>query len=132
LDSQHRIRLRDTTKEQLRTFDDLLAQPARPAYAEELISGDPSFIGAYDAAKPGMGGVWFDNTDGNRAPVVWRFPFPADLQKDLVSQDNPQGRITNSDLELAGTLAQQAVLQSQYPLCGQTTHTFCDNTPLVA
>jgi hypothetical protein len=124
--------IRDTTKEQLRTFDGLLTQPARPAYAEELISGDPSFIGACDAAKPGMGGVWFDNTDGNRAPVVWRFPFPADLQKDLVSQENPQGRITNSDLELAGTLAQQAVLQSQYPLCGQTTHTFCDNTPSVA
>jgi hypothetical protein len=132
LDGQHRVRLRDATKEQLRTFETLLAQPARPAYAEELISGDPSFIGACDAAKPGMGGVWFDNTDGNRAPVVWRCPFPVDVQKDLVSQGNPHGRITNSDLELAGTLAQQAVLQSQYPLCGQTTHTFCDNTPSVA
>jgi hypothetical protein len=126
------VRLRPATKAQLRTFDEILATPSRPAYADEIIPGEPSFIGACDAAKAGMGGVWFDNTDCNRASVVWRFPFPQSLQDDLVSHSNPNGRITNSDLELAGTLAQQAVLQSQHPLQGQTTHTFCDNTPSVA
>jgi hypothetical protein len=131
-DNQHRIRLGPTTKTQLRTFDQLLAQPDRPTYGDEMIPGEPSFIGACDAAKPGMGGVWFDNTTDQGAPLVWRTPFPPHLQRDLVSQSNPHGRITNSDLELAGTLAQQAVLQEQQPLYGQTTHTFCDNTPSVA
>ena len=32
----------------------------RPTYLAEIIPEDPLFLGATDAAKPGMGGVFFD------------------------------------------------------------------------
>jgi hypothetical protein len=50
----------------------------------------------------------------------------------LVSYTNPSGTITNSDLELAGTIAQHAVLAQQYDIRERTIHTLCDNTPAVS
>ena len=35
-------------------------------------------------------------------PVVWRAPFPKDVVESLVSWENPQGTIDNSELELTG------------------------------
>ena len=44
--------------------------------------------------------MWIDrNSDGRT--FFWRFEWPADSCADLVSWDNPHGRITNSDLKLA-------------------------------
>ena len=55
----------------------------------------------------GCGGVWIDpNEDG--AYYVWRLPWTEDIKADLVSSDNPQGRINNSDLELASLVIQEA------------------------
>ena len=125
----NRVRLNETTHHQLNTFVDLLADTDRPTYLEELVAGDPHNIGACDAAKPGAGGVWFTEDD---QCLLWRLPFPEDIQQDLVSFKNPRGRITNSDLELAGTILQQDVLAEQVPIAGETTHNFCDNTPTVA
>ena len=42
-----------------------------------------------------MGGVFFD-VDGT--PCVWRTPFPPEAQQRLVTVENPEGDITNSDL----------------------------------
>jgi hypothetical protein len=54
-----------------------------------------------------MGGIFYDHQG---TPHVWRQPFPKDIQKNLVSFDNPQGTITNSDLEQAGQLAQVSLI----------------------
>ena len=52
-------------------------------------------------------GVWIDpNEDG--VNYAWRLPWPEDIRADLVSFDNPRGRITNSDLELAALVLQEA------------------------
>ena len=52
-------------------------------------------------------GVWIDpNEDGRN--YVWRLPWSEDIRTDLVSFDNPQERITNSDLELAALVLQEA------------------------
>jgi len=65
-------------------------------------------------------------------PVVWRIQFPNAIQEQLVSSTNPAGKITNSDLEMAGLLMHWLVLESIADL--QHTHiaTGCDNTPTVA
>eukprot|EP00978_Attheya_sp_CCMP212_P041850 scaffold245372_cov41-Attheya_sp.AAC.1 len=80
-----------------------------------------------------MGGVWFPaETDlpvdqvGTRLstrapcdqgrlsqlqqPILWRAQFPKHIQHGLVSFTNPKGRVTNSDLELAGSIAHNDVL----------------------
>ena len=49
-----------------------------------------------------------------------------------VSTDNPSRSITNSDLELAGTIAHEAILAAVHDLCHCTIATFSDKTPAVA
>jgi hypothetical protein len=124
-----RVRIDDTVRQQLHTFEDLLDESNRPTTIEELVAGDPVHIGACDAAKAGMGGVWFPATG---PPLVWREPFVQDIQDRVVSQINRTGDITNSDLELAGTIGHHSVLADQVPVAGETVHTLCDNTPAVA
>lgn len=68
-------------------------------------------IEACDAAKVGMGSVWFTH-DGRS--LLWRKPFPADVRDQVVSMKNPQGQVTNSDLELAGTPVHQQMLGNMH------------------
>ena len=123
-----RVRITAAIRAQLHTFRALLADDS-PALYEELLAGTPLCVGACDAAKSGMGGVWF-LPDGRA--LLWRQPFPSQVQDRVVSWDNPRGTITNSDLELAGTIAHLEVLTSHCPsLAGETVQTFSDNTPAV-
>ena len=79
-----------------------------------------------------MGGVWLPSTQHPLHPLyVLRAPFPSYVQQALVSTDNPAGSITNSDLELAGTIAHEATLTAFHDLCHRTIATFSDNTPAV-
>ena len=55
---------------------------------------EPTLLGTTDAAKAGMGGVYFDSVG---QPHLSRLPFPDDIQARLVSADNPTGDITISD-----------------------------------
>ena len=36
--------------------------------------------------------------------VTWRVEFPQDIQNELCTSDNPDGKITMNDLELAGVV----------------------------
>ena len=81
-----------------------------------------------DAAKPGMGGVFFDRTNS----YIWRHAFPLEVQNRLVSTDRPHGTVTNSDLEHAGLLAQLAVMASVADLTYATVENLSDNTPAVS
>jgi hypothetical protein len=85
-------------------------------------------MGACDATKTGAGGVWFPDTG---PPLLWRLPFAEDIQRRLMSWEDPTGGITNSDLELAGTILHQDVLGIAHDLTSKTAHTFCDNIPAV-
>jgi hypothetical protein len=79
-----------------------------------------------------MGGVHFvPQPDGSIQPMLWRSPFPLEVQRRLVSFDNPAGTITNSDLELAASVAQHDVLTSNVDAREATIHIFYDNTPTV-
>ena len=102
---------------------------SRPTRLTELVPTHPTVIGACDASGLGMGGVLFIQTPQGVSPILWRSPFPTPVVKSLVSFDNPSGTITNSDLELAGTIGQLDVLAQAADIREQTIHNLTDNTP---
>ncbi len=74
-----------------------------PTRCKELVMGVPEYIGTKDASGQGVGGVIVGNTKAC-TPTLFRFEWPDDIKADLVSKDNLDGRLTNSDLEMAGLL----------------------------
>ena len=65
-------------------------------------------------------------------PILWRYKFPEDISSQLVSWENPKGKITNSDLELAGILGHNMVLAQLTDLSELTTATGTDNLPALS
>jgi hypothetical protein len=127
--NRQRIKVRGVICLQLKTFQSLLVSTTLPTSMYELVYGDPIYKGATDAAKAGMGGVCFVDQEA----ILWREPFSLEVQQKLVSTKNPTGTLTNSDLELAATIAQHHILEEAgYPMAGESTHNFCNNTPAVA
>ena len=126
---QGRIPLDEVIRADAAAIITLLDDPT-PTRLDELVPGIPAYTGACDAAKPGMGGVWFGPTLPH--PLLWRTPFPDAVQAAVISDANPSGTLTNSDLELAGTIAHQAVLGLGDTHAGDTVHIHCDNTPAVS
>jgi hypothetical protein len=106
-----------------------LSVAERPTRFAKIVPDYPTVIGAVDAAKIGMGGVLFAEGD---APVLWRAPFPTNIQERLVSFDNLHGDITNSDLEQAGVLAQADVINTTFDLRDRTLATLNDNTAAIS
>jgi hypothetical protein len=82
----------------------------RPTRYRELVKTAPRVIGTTDAAAPGMGGTFFVRQSQKTTPFLWRAPFPAEIQQQVVSFKNPSGLVSNSDLELAGTIAHHDVV----------------------
>ena len=142
---KQRLKITDPIKDQLKDFLWLAQEVAgRPTHISEVVPTPPSYYGAMDAAKEGMGGVWFPPLMGPltvhhsqpnqlREPVLWRSRFPQMIQEAIVSASNPHGTITNSDLELAGAIAHDDILASALPITSHvSTCSFSDNTPAVA
>jgi hypothetical protein len=111
----------------------LKATQSHPTHIAELVLQTEATIGACDACGIGMEGFAFVPLRYMTAqPIMWQAQFPLDIQHELVSFDNPMGKITNSDLELAGTNAQHDVLVQFADLREQTLHNLHDNTPAVS
>jgi hypothetical protein len=125
---QHTL-TKQAQRQQLHTFKDLLQEDNCPTQLEEMVAGDPVYLGSCDAANSGMGGIWFP---ASGPPLLWREPFAGDIQDQVVSQVNRRGNISNSDLELAGRIGHHAVLADNPPVASETAHTLCNNTPSVA
>jgi hypothetical protein len=122
----------------------------RPTRLQELVPSTPTLLGAHDASGYGAGGVWFPgptailrkarvrSLDNNGAirrhrlqtpcPILWRYKIPTRIQNRLVTFDNPTGDITNSDLELAGSLLQQEAAVQCFDIRERTTKDATDNT----
>lgn len=128
-----RIRLSKTLHGFLDDFrwlaKDLASRPTR--IAELIPDREPATNGACDAAGAGMGGVHFVPTTSSEIPLLWRQPFPDWIRKRLSSFKNPKGDVTNSDLELAGSIAHNDVLAQAADVCEQTTHNSYDNIATV-
>jgi hypothetical protein len=105
----------------------------RPTHVSELVQGTLDYAGYCDASAFGAGGVWFGG-EQKLAPIVWRVEWPKDITAAVVSDSHPGGTLTNSDLEMAGVLLHELVLESVLgpKMQGAQVAIGCDNSPAVA
>ena len=103
-----------------------------PTKCSELVAAWPDFVGVKDASGHGIGGV-IVGENKQCVPTVFRYEWPDDIKREIVSDANPNGKLTNSDLECAGLLMLWLVMED---VCDITTGThvalFSDNSPTVS
>ncbi len=106
---------------------------ARPTHVREILPAqDPDYIGYCDASAFGTGGVWFSGTSSVRE-TVWRLQWPPDITAAVVSESNPTGALTNSDLEMAAVVLHLNVIEPLVPsMHHKSMQIHSDNTPSVA
>jgi hypothetical protein len=68
-------------------------------------------------------------TSSSASPIVWRMPFPKHITDKLVTDKNPNGTLTNSDLELAGSVLHLEATAQCFDIRERTTKNDTDNTP---
>jgi hypothetical protein len=105
----------------------------RPTSILEVIpSSSPATRGECDASGKEMGGVHFvPCMDGTIQAYVWRSRFPLKVARQLVTTANPTGKIKNSDLELAASVAHHDILSQLSNLQDVIIHNCYDNTATV-
>ena len=87
--SPNRIKVDRSTRDELRDWTCMAGDIAnRPTSIAEVVCHPPSIWQATDAAKAVMGGVIFDLIK-QAEPIVWRHPFPVEIQYLWVSDFNP-------------------------------------------
>ena len=106
----------------------------RPTRIAELVPLPPVAEGHHDASGMGAGGIWFPGSTitprtgyVNTQPLAWRFKWPQHIVDRLVTDDNPRGTITNSDLELAGDLLHLDALTQCFDIRERTVLSKGDN-----
>jgi hypothetical protein len=105
---------------------------SQPTHVRELVIDMPWYAGYHDAAAERAGGVWFLLAHKIQ-PVVWRLLFPCNVSDEVVSLDNPRGRLTNLDLELAAEVLGVGVILAEAPvITHEPLGMLCDNTPTVS
>jgi hypothetical protein len=103
---------------------------AQPTKIYEIIPQLPTFVGACNVSGQGMGGVWIQVRD-YEPPIMWWCHFLSEITTALVSSDNPEGTIINSDLELLGATSHQALLAHEREVSAMTNTLLSDNTTTV-
>ena len=111
-----------------RTF--LVETISTPTKCRNLVTGWPDYVGITDASGHGLGGVIIGE---NKAvpPIVFRLKWPDDISNSIVSDHNPDGTITNSDLEMAGLLMLWLVMETVCDVENAHVALFSDNSPTV-
>jgi len=135
LSKNNRIALRKRVHQSLNDFrwmaHDISARPTRNA---ELIPLHPSVLGLYDASGLGASRLVFpsDTLQSYQGvaplqPILCRVPWPKEVISRLVTDKNPNGTITNSNLELAGGLLHLQATAQSYDVCERTIDNKADN-----
>jgi hypothetical protein len=110
----------------------LRASIKSPTQCRDLVTGWPDYVGIVDASSHGVGGIVIRELSGI-LPTVFHLEWPKDIAANLVSSDNPQGSITNSDLEMAGLLLLwlciEAIVQD---IAHKHVALFSDNLPTIS
>jgi hypothetical protein len=103
--SQHgtRIWLTSLIRNALQDWKSLLVHLSNPISLHALVPKAPEFVMGCDASILGVGG-WLWQPSHPHHIYVWRHPFPAQIQQQVVTAENPTGAINNSELELVGLL----------------------------
>ena len=106
----------------------------RPTRIAELVPLPPVAEGHHDASGTGAGGIWFPSSNitprvgyVNTQPLAWRYKWPKHITDRLVTEANPRGTITNSDLELAGGLLHLDALTHCFDIRERTVLSKGDN-----
>ena len=112
-----------------RTF--LRESVSSPTKCRNLVPGWPDYVGITDASGHGAGGCIIGENKSVPS-TIFRFQWPPDISTAIISDDNPDGSITNSDLEMAGLLLLWLVMED---VCLTLTNAhvalFSDNSPTV-
>ena len=112
-----------------RTF--LRESVSTPTRCKNLVPGWPDYVGITDASGHGLGGVIIGELKST-TPTVFRMQWPPDISASIVSDNNPTGTITNSDLEMAGLLMLWLVMEETcHDLTNAHIALFSDNSPTV-
>ena len=129
-----RIALKKGVHQALKDFkwilDDISSRPTRIAELIPLLSAAE---GHHDASGKGAGGVWFLSPDliprqgFDSRPLIWRLEWPTFITEQLVTDSNPQGTISNSDLELAGGLLHLEAISQAFDVRERTILSKTDN-----
>ena len=123
----NRVRINKSLRAHIDAFAILASSLChRPTHLAEVVPQEPTLLGTTDAAKSGMGGVYFD---ASGKAYVWRYPFPEDVQAQVVSSSNPTGTVTNSDLEHCALIAQAGIMSTTHDTAYATLGNLTDNTP---
>jgi hypothetical protein len=102
-----------------------------PTRCRELIHGWPDYMGICDASSFGVGRV-IVGENRECTPIVFQLQWPPDITANVKSASNPNGMITNSDLEMAGLLLLLLVMEEVVcNLKEANVALFRDNTPTV-
>ncbi len=126
------ICLNQATKQALNDWRALLPMALQhPTPCTDLIPAVADYGGYCDASKAGAGSIWV-GLNWALPPIIWQVPFPPDIQAAVVSEANPRGSISNSDLKMMGLLLQWLVLEQFGTLQHAHVACWCDNTPMVA
>jgi hypothetical protein len=105
---------------------------SRLTHLFELVLDMPCYVGYHKAVAEGAGGVWFSLAD-HMLPLLWRKVFPSEIVADVISNTNPAGGITSSDLELAAEVMAIGVILITAPhIKHAPLGTLCNNTPTVS
>ena len=135
LQSKGRIALHKGVHDALDDFRWMASNIAdRPTRIAELVPLPPVATGHHDASGNGAGGIWFPGPAltprigwDPTSPLVWRHVWPDHIKAQLVTDANPLGTITNSDLELAGGLLHLDALASSFDVRERTVLSKGDN-----
>ena len=107
----------------LHTFFKLLGD--NPIHCQQLVPGQPAYLGYCDSCKYGTGGIWLSGVN-NIHPLVWRIKWPQAIVDRVTN-----GTVTINDLEMAGILLQYLLLEQLVPMKYLHTAVWCDNTSAV-
>ncbi len=104
---------------------------SRLTHVFELVPDMPHYVGYHNAVAEGDGGVWFVQAH-HMLPLLWREVFPSDIAANVISDTNPAGGTTSSDLQLAAeVMAIGAILITAPHIKCAPLGTLCKNTPTV-
>lgn len=103
-----------------------------PTHAQELVTGEANYVSLVDDSGEGVGGIWLSGKKKLRA-TIWIAEWPNKIRNNIKTEANPDGKITNIDLELAGNVIEWLVLEGmQVKLQHSHVEILSDNSPSVS
>jgi hypothetical protein len=110
----------------------LLRESTRePMRCREPMGGWPDFVGIINALGQGARGIVIGKLSAC-TPTVFQWQWPDDIKANTASYNNPTGKITNSDIKMAGILLLWLTMKGVCgPLHKKRVTLFSDNTPTV-